>query len=345
MHTVSSENVFLSALQPNTSVTTYGLPTDLQLGNGSSMSDEMARSRRVQQQVQMRLAEKSTLPRQNGSAAHYAMSDYGGSSTKYQTYQPNFTSKSSYMYSGGARTMGPRISQRTGFSSQSAGADLAQLQQMSIGGGGGGGGGGGYYREEMKMTPRPHNDLESASMHSMRLVNPWDDSDAASIVSGDGVFNRPYTQSQGTMNGYSTQMRSVTPMRRSLSGTLSRVGGMAGVEAEMINHQMSFKGPAHRTISRINNRNRTSMSSMSGTIQRPMSVGGGSVYSAGGDRVDRGGFIVSSATTGSSGGRMFQGSLPRTMSMKSIHSGGQRSGHLQWTERDGNEHRQPQTRE
>ncbi|XP_033823502.1 plakophilin-3a isoform X1 [Periophthalmus magnuspinnatus] len=334
MHAVSSENVFLSALQPNTSVTTYGLPSEIQLGNGSSMSDEVARAKRVQQQVQMRLAEKSTLPRQNGSAAHYAMSDYGGSSTlKYQTYQPNFTSKSSYMHSSGARTMGPRISQRTGFSSQSAGADLAQLQRMSIGGRGGGGGG--YYREEMKTTyngpppgmPRPTNDLESASMHSMRLVNPWpiDDSDAASMASDrDGVFNRQYTQSQSAMNGYQVRQGGTLPgsMHRSLSGTLSRGGGMIVGESEMVAHQNSFKGPAHRTISRINNRNRTSMSSMSGTLQRPMSVGGGSVYSSGGDRVDRG-FLVASNTSCGSGGRMYQGgTLPRTMSIKSIHSVG-----------------------
>lgn len=71
---MASETVFLSALQPNTSVTTYGLPSDIQFGNGGSVSNEVAKARRVQQQVQMRLAEKSTLPRQNGSASHYAMS-------------------------------------------------------------------------------------------------------------------------------------------------------------------------------------------------------------------------------------------------------------------------------
>ena len=74
MSIVGSESVFLSALQPNTSVTTYGLPSEIHLGNGGTMSDEMTRARRVQQQVQMRLAEKSTLPRQNGSSSHYAMS-------------------------------------------------------------------------------------------------------------------------------------------------------------------------------------------------------------------------------------------------------------------------------
>ncbi|CAG05520.1 unnamed protein product [Tetraodon nigroviridis] len=74
MSTAASDGVFLSALQPNSSVTTYGLPSNLRLGNGGSASDEASRAQRVQQQVQMRLAEKSTLPRQNGSAAHYAMS-------------------------------------------------------------------------------------------------------------------------------------------------------------------------------------------------------------------------------------------------------------------------------
>ncbi|KAK1887884.1 putative PPE family protein PPE54 [Dissostichus eleginoides] len=115
----------------------------IHLGNGGTMSDEMTRARRVQQQVQMRLAEKSTLPRQNGSTSHYAMSDYGGASTlKHQTNNPNYSSKSSYMYTG-SKTMGPRISQKTGFSARSAGADLATLHRISVGGMGGGGGNGG----------------------------------------------------------------------------------------------------------------------------------------------------------------------------------------------------------
>uniref|UniRef100_A0A3B4A9K5 Uncharacterized protein n=1 Tax=Periophthalmus magnuspinnatus TaxID=409849 RepID=A0A3B4A9K5_9GOBI len=222
MSFLHSENVFLSALQPNTSVTTYGLPSEIQLGNGSSMSDEVARAKRVQQQVQMRLAEKSTLPRQNGSMK-----------TTYNGPPPGM--------------------------------------------------------------PRPTNDLESASMHSMRLVNPWpiDDSDAASMASDrDGVFNRQYTQSQSAMNGYQVRQGGTLPgsMHRSLSGTLSRGGGMIVGESEMVAHQNSFKGPAHRTISRINNRNRTSMTSN---------------------------------TSCGSGGRMYQGgTLPRTMSIKSIHSVG-----------------------
>ncbi|KAM9854977.1 plakophilin-3a isoform 2-T2 [Aulostomus maculatus] len=319
---------------PNTSVTTYGLPSDVQLGSAGAAADEMARARRVQQQVQMRLAEKSTLPRVNGSASHYAMSDYGGSSTmKYQTYNPTFSSKSSYMYSG-SRTLGPRISGRSGFSCQSAGPDMAQLQRISVSGGGfggggvsvggGGGGGGGFYREDIRMGSyqagnrnQKRMDMETASLHGMRpqsmLVNPWiaDGSDAISMVSDrDATLNRQYTQS--TMNGYTSQVRQGStmnyqaPMCRSLSGTLTRGGGMGAGETEIVQQQHSFKGPAYRTINRINNRNRMSMGSMSGSLQRQMSSAGSS-YGGGVDRVDRG-FIG--------------GTMSRAMSMKSMHSVG-----------------------
>ncbi|XP_054475948.1 plakophilin-3-like [Anoplopoma fimbria] len=349
MSVVASEHVFLSALQPNTSVTTYGLPSEVQLGHGGSMSDEMSRARRVQQQVQMRLAEKSTLPRQNGSSSQYAMSDYGGSSTmKYHTYNPNYSSKSSYMYSG-ARTMGPRISQRSGFTSQSAGPDMAQLHKISVGGGmgvgvvggGGGGGGGGYYREDIRMgnyqgvaRQQSRMDQEALSMHAVRqaqaqaqaqVINPWmmDGSDAASMVSDrDATYQRQYAQS--AVNGYTSQARQggstmtfTSPMQRSLSGTLSRGGGMTAGEADF-NQQHSFKGPAHRTINRITNRNRMSMGSVSGQQIIP----GGSVYGGGGDRLD-GGFMVSGVSSASQGNLMQRkGTMSRAMSIKSMQSVG-----------------------
>uniref|UniRef100_A0A671U4J2 Plakophilin 3a n=1 Tax=Sparus aurata TaxID=8175 RepID=A0A671U4J2_SPAAU len=239
MSAMASDNTFFSALQPNTSVTTYGLPSEIQLGNGSSVSDAVARERRVQQQVQMRMAEKSTLPRQNGSASHYAMSDYGGSSTmKFNTLQPaGYSSKSSYMYSG-SRTM------------------------------------------PLSMS--------AVRQHTMQ-VNPWmmDSSDAGSMVSDrDATYAHQYAQS--AVNGYTGQvsqgggsMNFAAPMRRSLSGTLSRGGGMTGGEVEMVQQQHSFKGPSHRTINRITNRNRMSMGSImygggmdkrQGTLSRAMSV-------------------------------------------------------------------------
>lgn len=67
--TVASESCFLSALQPNTAVTTYAVPSDVQLGPRGSIIDEVERAKRVQQQVHLRLAEKrsSSLTRLNGS--------------------------------------------------------------------------------------------------------------------------------------------------------------------------------------------------------------------------------------------------------------------------------------
>lgn len=181
----------------------------------------------------------------------------------------------------------------------------------------------GTMRQQSQMDP------ETLSMHVMRQqmpqVNSWmvDGSDAASIVSDrDATFSRQYNQS--AVNGYGTQIRqgggSMTysaPMHRSLSSTLSRGGGMAGGEAEFV-QQHSFKGPAHRTISRITNRNRMSMGSMSGTMQQVSS--GGSIYGAGMDRVDRG--FTTGGVSSASQGNLRAGTLSRAMSVKSIQSVG-----------------------
>ncbi|XP_077372770.1 plakophilin-3-like isoform X2 [Festucalex cinctus] len=303
---------------PNNSVTTYGLPSEIHLGSSTSASDEVSRVRRVQQQVQMRLAEKSTLPRQNGSA----MSDYGGSSTmKYQTYNPGYSAKSSYMFSG-SRTMTPQISQRSAFSSLSAGPDMAQYPRISVGGGRVGGGGG-YYREDAHMgTYQGSQQPEMLSLHAMRQqampANAWmaDGSDAASMAS-DRDFSRHYVQS----NGYVGQMRQGAgtmtfpgSMRRAHSGTIPRGPEM---DVGMV-QQSSYKGPAYRTINRINNRNRMSMGSMSGTLQRQMSSAS-SMFGGGMDKVDSG-FI--GPGMGSLGMQRRQSTMSRAMSIKSMQSVG-----------------------
>lgn len=233
------------------------------------------------------------------------------------------------------------MSQRSGFSVQSAGPDLAQYHKISNGGGVGGGGGGGgggsgmFYRESMRMghyqgSMRHPSQMEHepAPMPAVGQFNPWvvDGSDAGSMVSDrDAVFHHQFSQS--TANGYNSSMRqggaaaaAAFPMRRSLSGTLSRTAGLGGGEAEII-QQASFKGPAHRTISRIANRNRVSMGSVSGTMQRQMSSG--SAYALGGDRVD-GGFIASGLAAGAQGSLTMQrqGTLSRALSVKSMHSVG-----------------------
>ncbi|CAL8261559.1 unnamed protein product [Merluccius merluccius] len=342
MSIAASDGVFLTALQPQTTVTTYGLPSDGQIGNGGMMmsSDDQTRSRRVQQQVQMRLAEKSTLPRQNGGASHYATSEYGA---KYQTYTPGFSSKS-YVHTAPKQVMAPRMSQYSGgtsqgFTSRSA-VDLGQLNKISIAGAGGGGAMyqqgdimmGSYTtgRQQMNMGTMGRGDPEIISLHSMRQqppqMNAWmlDASDAGSMVSERDSTIRQYSQNMN--NGYSTQVRQTIkggsmgyqgPMQRSLSSTLSGRGGGGGMilgDMELV-QQNSFKGPAHRTISRINNRNRMSMGSMSGG--QTMQQCSGSSY--GGGTVEKG-----FTSCGSQGNLFMQrpGTISRAMSIKSMQSVG-----------------------
>lgn len=60
----ATEGLFFSALQPNTSVTTYAIPTE-----DHRRRDQLSKVRRVQQQVQQRMAEKSaSSSRLNASA-------------------------------------------------------------------------------------------------------------------------------------------------------------------------------------------------------------------------------------------------------------------------------------
>ncbi|CDQ64864.1 unnamed protein product [Oncorhynchus mykiss] len=120
--TVASESCFLSALQPNTAVTTYAVPSDVQLGPRGSIMDEVERAKRVQQQVNLRLAENkySTLTRLNCS--NCISPDHGGT-MRFNTYNPGFSSKS-MVYNTGSRTMKmPPVSQQYlggGYSSCSA---------------------------------------------------------------------------------------------------------------------------------------------------------------------------------------------------------------------------------
>jgi len=201
----------------------------------------------------------------------------------------------------------------------------------------GDGGGGGLYQESFHVgghqgTMRQQNRMDHDAMsvrsfHTMPVGNNWryDDSDNDSFIAGqEAATTRQYAQS--AFNGYSGQKwqggdttTCELPIRRSLSGTLNRGGGMMGGGAEIVQQQYSFKGPSHRTISRITNRNRMSMGSMSGNVMSSSA----SSFGAGGDRVDSG-FIMPTMSSGSQGNLLIQrpGTMSRAMSMKSIHSVG-----------------------
>uniref|UniRef100_A0A8B9HT92 Plakophilin 3 n=1 Tax=Astyanax mexicanus TaxID=7994 RepID=A0A8B9HT92_ASTMX len=233
----ASEGLFFTALQPNSTVSTYALPPESQLGNGGGggggvFSDEAARAKRVQQQVALKLAERTnTISRQNGGTQQYAASEFGGSSTmtKYQTYNPGFSSKSSYMYSTSSR---PMMAQRmpanssSGYSSRSA-VDFGGRSQMSRGAGAGmmyshddgmmmGMGSGGYqagYQAGYQggyQGPEP----DVASLRSFRMqslpqqqsVTTWmtQDGSEGSLVSDHDAAYMRQEASYGMSNGYAS---------------------------------------------------------------------------------------------------------------------------------------------
>ncbi|XP_052452860.1 plakophilin-3 isoform X2 [Carassius gibelio] len=378
---MTSENVFHSALQPNTSVSTYAVPSETELAHGGTYAKEEARFKRVHQQVTLRLAEKSTLPRQNGSSAQHAASESGNYSTmtKYSTtsqnFTPNFSSKS-FVYSSGRPMTTPRPSQySSGYSSRSA-IDFAPRTKMSYTGGGGGGGGGAYYQEDLgyqgggfqgggyqsgayqsggyqsggyqcgvgqvqqqqvnamtRSFSRMGGDQDTQSVHSMRVASiprhvasSWaaqDDSDGSLVSERDATYiqqasmqnmsngyvantyPRQSVYSTSRVNGFESGQQQVSSMtlpamKRSLSGTLATGGGGGGMEQEVYVKSTSFKGPAHRTISRINNRQ----------TSRGASISSGMYGSAG--------------FSGSQGNlaMMQQGRLSRAGSVRSMHSVG-----------------------
>ncbi|KAF4095303.1 plakophilin-3a [Onychostoma macrolepis] len=365
--TVTSDNVFLTALQPNTTVSTYAVPSETELSHGGSHVKGESRFKRVHQQVSMRLAEKSTLPRQNGSSPQLAASESGNYSTmtKYstvnQSFTPNFSSKS-FVYAPGRSMTAPRPSQYTsGYSSRSAvdfsprtkvsytgggGGGMAYYQEDCVGGGyqgggyqGGGfqsGGGQGQQQQVSTMTrsfSRMGGDPETQSMHSMRVasmprhvVSSWaaqDDSDGSLVSERDATYTQQASM-QNMSNGYAAntyprqsmystsrvngfesgqqQVSSMTlpTMKRSLSGTQTTGGGEGGMEQEVYVRQQSFKGPAHRTISRINNRQTSRASNMSSGM-----------YGTGGFSGSQGNLAM-----------MQQGRLSRAGSVRSMHSVG-----------------------
>lgn len=139
-------------------------------------------------------------------------------------------------------------------------------------------------------------DPETQSMHSMhvasiphQVVSSWvaqDDSDGSLVSERDAIYTqqasmqrmsngyaantypRQSVYSTSTVNGFESGQQQVSSMtlpamKRSFSGTPATGGGGGSTEQEVYVRQQSFKGPAHRTISRINNRQTSRASNMS----------------------------------------------------------------------------------
>ncbi|KAL7858246.1 hypothetical protein AOLI_G00183480 [Acnodon oligacanthus] len=360
----ASEGLFFSALQPNSSVSTYAVPPESQLGYSGVSSDGAARAKRVQAQVAMRLAEKgSTLSRQNGAGQHYAASEYGGSSTmtKYQTYNPSFSSKS-YIYSSSRPMMAQRMSTQSssGYSSRSA-VDFGPRAQMSRGAGAGmmynhddsmlmGMSGGGYqggqsHHQQMTTLTRTMSrpagpDPEITSLRSLRIqslpqqqasVSTWmtqDGSEGSLVSDHDATYSRQDT-AYGMSNGYAS-----TYPRPSVYSTASNGFSSGAVQTSMTLPPMrrSLSGTLARSGggSGVMEEEAYVRQSFKGPAQRTINriAQRQNRYSMsagsvqGGGGGGGGGFVIGGSSSQGTLGMMQQGRLSRAASMRSVISVG-----------------------
>uniref|UniRef100_A0A665WDF4 Plakophilin-3-like n=1 Tax=Echeneis naucrates TaxID=173247 RepID=A0A665WDF4_ECHNA len=217
MSAVVADSCFLSALQPNSSCTAYVLPS-------GPAPDSLAKARRVQEQVRMRLAEKksSSLPRLDDSAAGSTGEHHSLPAGK--TYSHGFSSRS--MIHTPSRIMAvPTVPlQSSGFSSRSALETSSKVNRQAT--------------STVQSNFQTYQS-QSRSRRSKSLCQA--DQEGIPLI----VLDHPENASCPT---------SVPPsgtLRRSLSGILAQERGYL---QEELPSQYTYKGPSHRTISRITNR-------------------------------------------------------------------------------------------
>lgn len=100
--------------------------------------------------------------------------------------------------------------------------------------------------------------------------------------SGNWVNQEGMTSSEHRSYYGHSPLSSVAPMRRSLSGTLVHEGVGRGWNEADLAYQYASKGPAHRTLMRMNNRQTQHQRMGNSTIQWQQASAGGSTMMAGG---------------------------------------------------------------
>ncbi|XP_048829127.1 plakophilin-3-like isoform X2 [Brienomyrus brachyistius] len=265
---------------PKSPVTTYAIPSELQLGYAGSGADQEAKKSRVQQQVHLRMAEKfsNTLPQMNRTAS-YAATDYGNStSMKYATYKPSFTTKSQMVSANQTINRTPQYSSRS----------MVEMDAQ---------GGSNFYQKRAgtlsSASMRLQGQSPGSALMNIDFINGNVGYDSGTTLQRQSAYGDTGFSMQSAKSG---QMKT---MQRSLSGTLigsgmangnigggtigggnfgggtiggGNIGGgtIGGMEQT---HQYSFKGPAYRTLTRINRVSRPGpppgqQISSGGTIQR-----------------------------------------------------------------------------
>lgn len=134
---------------------------------------------------------------------------------------------------------------------------------------------------------RYHDDAYNGG-HNIGQVNRVEQEAGLQLMQGQpspsgtwGTLEGMTTSEHRSFYGHSP-LPTVSPMRRSLSGTLVHDGiGRGWKEAELV-HQSSSKGPAHRTLMRMNNRQMQQQRMGNSTIQWQQTSTGGNTMMVGG---------------------------------------------------------------
>ncbi|RVE74916.1 hypothetical protein OJAV_G00026880 [Oryzias javanicus] len=281
MHAAAADSCFRSALQPNSSRTAYALPAD-----GPS-ADPMAKVRRVQEQVRMRLAERKSpsLPRLDDS--QLGAGDFGAPDLKTFSHSLGFSSRSMICTPTRVMAVPTAPLHSSGFSSRSAVESSSKLSHRG--------------------TSTVHSSFQTSEMHSRsrRSKSLCQENQAAAAAA------RP--------ENASVTVAPLGSMRRSLSGTLARDGRCW--QEEELPYQYAYKGPSHRTISRITNRQQLYQQQQNSAFGQEGWVGNGRGFHGAGDAWGAQWQQQTSRASQATAGRQYA-PLHRAPSLRSLRSVG-----------------------
>ncbi|XP_044126026.1 plakophilin-3 isoform X2 [Bufo gargarizans] len=254
---MQDSHFLMSALQPNTDITSLALPTDSQLDRRLRDESLELRNARVQEQVRVRMMQKGTSSSKNNS--NY--SDGYSSRSQYSTMPNSYSSRSQVLSndqrissarSSGYGTMG---GMRTNYSSRSA-VDLGGTQRISV--------------PPQQQRQQQYSTYRPASYHERVYPSKreYDTMSLRSLRIGDG--EERYDHGSSNSGFYARQMSSASAgpaIQRSLSGNLVQDGGTSWVERAEVAQTRTIRAPAMRTLQRFQSSNRARVASGSyGTL-------------------------------------------------------------------------------
>ncbi|XP_029954777.1 plakophilin-3-like isoform X2 [Salarias fasciatus] len=242
----AAEGCFLSALQPNSPCTTYAVPAD------GPCLDPLAKARRVREQVRTRLAERKSSSLTRLDDSRLGATDY--SLPEVKSHSHGFSSRSMIHTPSRIMSVPTAPLHSSGFSSRSAAESSSRVTH--------------------KESSMVQSSVQTSQHHSRSRRSK-------SLCQGEQEVLIPITVSAPPENG-SVPFAAPGPgsLRRSLSGILAQDRGYWQEEA--VPSQYTYKGPSHRTISRITNRQQHCQQQSSAFGQEGW-VGNGRGLSAAGD--------------------------------------------------------------